>query len=107
MMAVVLFPALVWYVYSPGPFVYFNLMGVSIFLMLGLFKLECRLLGFNPFNSEGIVLSPEVRQITLRVVGWFKRHPNVTPVSVLFLFLLFVGIDLGLHPKLIRLRTHS
>jgi hypothetical protein len=99
-MSMILLPAVAWYMYRPGPFIYFNLIGASFVLMIVVFKIECRVLGFNPFDVGGIRLSPEVRQITVRVIAWFRRHQNAPPLGMLLFFLLFCGVVLSLGPAL-------
>jgi hypothetical protein len=97
MIVVICSPAVVWVLFHPSTFVYFNLIGISVVLMLGLFKVENRILGFNPFTSSGIPLSPEVREIILRIAAWFKRHESAIPgvLFVMFLFSAVVSISIG------------
>jgi len=107
-MASLLFPAVIWFSYRPGAFIYFNLMGVSIGLMLGVsiglmlgvFKLECKMIGFNPLEQKMIALSPEVRKIVLRITAWFKRHQSATPLGILSLFMLLVILIEAVGPSL-------
>ena len=100
MMTIILMPAVAFYLYRPIPFVYFNLIGLSFVGMILAFKLECRLLGFNPFDLNIIGLSPEVRTIVVRITSWFKRHQNVELLGVFLIFLLVLGASLALGPEL-------
>jgi hypothetical protein len=100
MMAIILIPAVAYYLYQPIPFVYFNLLGVSFVAMILSFKLECRLLGFNPFDINVIGLSPEVRAIVVRIASWFKKHQNAEPLGVFLVFLLVSGASLALGPEM-------
>ena len=100
MMVAILIPAVIFFLYRPIPFVYFNLMAVSFVAAIIAFKLECRLLGFNPFDVDIIDVSPEVRTIVVRVASWFKRLQNVVPFGVFLIFLSISGASLALGPEL-------
>jgi hypothetical protein len=100
MMLIILAPALVYYLYRPTPFIYFNLIAVSFVGMILAFKLECKVLGFNPFEVDVISLSHEVRTIVVRVASWFKRHQNAVPFGMLLIFLIVSGASLALSPVL-------